>query len=98
MYVKKYEAQKEIIVAVCDKDLIGKVLREGELVLDLKKYSSFYIGELASEEEAWSIMKGATSLNLVGKKAVGLALKKKLAKKGDERTVDGVPHLQIYTL
>ncbi len=98
MYVKKYEVQKEIVVAVCDKELIGKVLREGEIVLDLKKYSSFYLGELANEGEAWEKMKDATSLNLVGKKAVGLAMKKKLAKKGDERTVGGVPHLQVYTL
>ncbi len=98
MFVKKHESQNETIVAVCDEELVGKVLREGERVLDLSKYSSFYVGELATEEEAWGIMKDATSLNLVGKKAVGLAIKKKLAKKGDAMTVQGVPHLQVYKL
>jgi uncharacterized protein len=98
MYVKKYEAQNEVVVAVCDKELIGKIFREGELVLDLEKYSSFYVGELASEKEAIALMDSATSINLVGEKAVGLAIKKRLAKKGSEKRVQGVPHLQVYKL
>jgi hypothetical protein len=98
MYAKAYEAKGEIVVAVCDKELIGRVLREGDLVLDLKAHSKFYVGELVSEERACEMLKSATSINLVGKRAVGLALKSGLAKKGDEKTVGGVPHLQVYEL
>ncbi len=98
MYAKKYRVRNEVVVAICDKELIGSVLKEGELVLDLKKHSSFYMGELVTPREASELLKEATSINLVGEKAVGLAIKRGLAKKGTEKKIAGVPHLQIYTL
>ena len=98
MYAKRYTVKNEVVVAVCDKELIGKVLREGELVLDLKKYSSFYVGELATPESVLALLTEATSINLVGEKAVGLAVKKGLAKKRDAKKIGGVPHLQIYAM
>jgi hypothetical protein len=98
MYMKKYERGKEKVVALCDKELIGKVLREGGLVLDLERYSAFYVGEITSEKAAAEALETATSVNLVGKKAVGLAIKRKLAEKGSERIIEGVPHLQIYRM
>ncbi len=98
MYAKKYETGGEILVAVCDKELIGKVLREGERVLDLKKHSAFYVGELASERKVAEMLKPATSINLVGKRACAVAFKLKFAKEGDAMTVEGVPHLQIYKI
>lgn len=98
MYMKRYEREKEIVVAICDKELVGEVLREGALVLDLKRYSSFYVGEITTEKAAAEALETATSINLVGKKAVGLAIKKKIAEKGSERMIGGVPHLQVYKM
>jgi hypothetical protein len=98
MYAKKYRVKNEIVVAICDKELIGSVLREGGLVLDLKKHSSFYVGELVTQREASEFLKEATSMNLVGEKAVGLAIRKGLARKGAEKKIAGVPHLQVYQM
>jgi uncharacterized protein len=98
MYLRRYEVKNEIVVAICDKELIGRVLREGELVLDLKKHSSFYMGDLTSPENALKAMLSATSINLVGERAVGLAIKNGMAEKGRERLVQGVPHVQIYSV
>lgn len=98
MYAKKYLVKNEVVVAICDKELIGSVLKEGELVLDLKNHSSFYVGELVTQKQASELLKEATSINLVGEKAVGLAIKKGLAKKGAEKKIAGVPHLQVYQM
>lgn len=96
--MKKYEVKGETVVAACDKELLGRVFREGALILDLGKYSKFYVGEVASEPELIAALKGATSVNLVGERAVSCAFKARLAKKGDERRIEGIHYLQIYRL
>ncbi len=98
MYCKTYKTEKEMVVAICDKELIGKVFREGERVLDLKEYSSFYAGELTTKERASELLDGATSINLVGERAVSIAIEKKLADSGSVVSIEGVPHIQIYQL
>lgn len=44
---------KEKIVAVCDSELIGKILKEGELVLNLEKYANFYKGDEVDEKKSY---------------------------------------------
>lgn len=100
MYMNIKAMEKGNIVALCDKDLIGKVLTEGEVVLDLKTYSSFYKGKLVDETRASIALKhqDTLSMNLVGKKSVGVALSLGLASEKDLRVVAGVPHVQLYRL
>lgn len=85
-------------LAVCDSKLIGKVVREGEKILDLNKYASFY-GEKTEERivEEWLVESFSKrhSLNLVGEKSVGLAIKV-LSLKAKPFFISGVPMLQVY--
>jgi len=96
--MRTFRKGKEKIVAVCDSELIGKVLREGELVLNLEKYASFYQGEEADEAAVEKELLTATSINLVGKKATGIAKKMKLVKESDFIKIQKVPHVQIYRI
>jgi len=96
MYMKLHDHGKTFTLALCDKELIGKVFTKGELVLDLKDYASFYKGAEVGEQEASESMKSASSLNLVGKRSVAIAIKLGLAGEGDVRKIGGVPHVQIY--
>ena len=98
MKMKVHSRQGEKIVALCDKELLGKVLKEGETVLDLENYREFYEGEEASVEEVKEQLKDASSANLVGKKAVGVALGMGLAKEEDVKNIESVPHLQVYRI
>ena len=96
--MKVHSRQGEKIVALCDKELLGKVLKEGETVLDLENYREFYEGEEASEEKAKEHLKDASSANLVGKKSVKIALEMELAKEEDVKHIESVPHLQVYRI
>jgi len=98
MYLRVIEKKEwnETIVAICDAELIGRVLREGEVTLDLERYKSFYVGEKVGAEEAARELKKATTANLVGEKAVGIALKLGLATSKQVKTVEKIPHLQLY--
>ena len=52
IYFKKHRTENGDIIAMCDSELIDKVLQEGVIELNIKDYSSFYKGELISEEQA----------------------------------------------
>lgn len=99
IYFKKYDAEKGAILAMCDEELIGKVIKEGEVVIDLDKYSGFYKGDLISEAEAAEVLNDDIfSANIVGKRSIEAVVKAGLAKHGDERIIAGVPFLQIFTI
>ena len=89
---------EEKVVAVCDTELIGKVLKEGELVLNLEKYASFYKGEDVDEKTVSRELLTATSINLVGDRATGIAKKLKLVKDSEVMLIQNVPHVQIYKI
>lgn len=98
MYLKIHEANNQKIVAACDKELIGKLLEEGKYSIDLKKYSSFYKGELCTEEQLENALNGFSSANLIGKKATSVALRKNLVSDEDIVLIKGFPFIQIYQI
>jgi hypothetical protein len=93
MLVKKHTNAGRLILAICDSDLIGKKVTEGNRQLDLA--SSFYKGEETEEKEVNELIKQAYMLNLVGKKAVDFALKNKLIEKENILFVAKIPHAQV---
>jgi len=98
MYLKIHERKDGKIVAVCDKGLIGKVLEENDLAMDLDKYRDFYVGDLSNEEEIKKALSKFNSANLVGEKAVNVALHMNLAEKSDIMYIKSVPYIQLYSI
>ena len=80
------------IVAVCDNDLIGKIIEEGKKVLDLS--AEFYKGEIKSENEIELSMKIAYSLNIVGKDSIEFAIKIGVIERQNVNTIGGIPYAQ----
>lgn len=100
IFLKKHETDHGFILAMCDEELIGKVLSSGKLLIDLKTYASFYRGELLSDEDAAEVVKDEEiyTANVVGEKSVGIIVKKGIASKGDVRKIGKVPFVQVYKL
>ncbi len=98
LFFKKHSVEQGAIIAMCDKELIGKVLESGKIHIDLDRYASFYKGELVSEEEAESMVEGEEiySANIVGERSVAVLMKKGLVGKGDVKKVGKVPFVQIF--
>ncbi|MFH0737564.1 MAG: DUF424 family protein [Candidatus Micrarchaeota archaeon] len=95
MYLKIHQ-DKEKVVAVCDADLIGKVLESDKGYLDLEKHKSFYQGELVGKPQVEKALRSFDSANLVGKEAVGVALAMGLASKDGVMYIKKTPYIQIY--
>lgn len=95
MYSKVYRANGEVMVAACSSDLLGKKLKDGEIVLEVKE--SFYKGNLTTEDELVFLLKDATIANLVGK-AVDVAIKNNLVDEDCVIEISGVKHAQIVLI
>ena len=63
MYLKTHASPDGEIVALCDIELIGKVLESGKARLDLSAYAPFYLGKKVEEKEAVEALKRAKGVS-----------------------------------
>jgi hypothetical protein len=96
MYMKQYDTERQLIVAVCDKEIIGKKFQEGELTLMLE--TSFYKGAEASENEIKEALSCATIANIAGEKAIACAVECGCIDPDTVIFIDGVPHAQMVRI
>ena len=92
VYMKIYEARGEKLIAICDEELIGRVFRDGSLVLRVDE--EFYKGLLIPLSVAMERAEEATILNLVGENTVNAAIKKGLVHPDAVIRIAGIPHAQ----
>ncbi|MDH7508713.1 MAG: DUF424 family protein [Methanomassiliicoccales archaeon] len=91
-----YRRGEEIVVAACDKDLLGKMFREGELHIEVVK--DFYEGEDVDEETLVNRLSIATIANLVGELTVGIAIRHNFINEECVLRIAGVPHAQMVRI
>jgi hypothetical protein len=87
--------QGEVLVIVCDPELLGKKFRQGELRLEVKE--SFYRGAEASVGECMAALREATIANLVGS-IVGHAIEAGIIERANVIRIQNVPHAQLVRL
>ncbi len=96
MYMKKYNTEDQNIVAVCDKNIIGKKFREGELVLKLE--ANFYNGNEVCEDEVKEALSSATIANIAGEKAIACAVECGCIDPDAIIFISGIPHAQMIRI
>lgn len=84
---------KEIVVRLCDKDLLGKNLGD-----DFFVNPRFYKGQKASEKRCAEAVECASMVNAIGKESVDFLLKKGFITKENVTLIGGVPHAQIFVV
>ena len=87
---------RRVLLAVCDAELLGKVLKDGKIVFKVRR--DFYDGLKISVEEAVDLMEQCTIVNMVGRNIVGKALERGLIHPDAVLSISGVPHAQIMRL
>jgi len=96
VYLKTIRHGRDVLVAVCDAELLGKTLEGGKV--PFKVSETFYGGINGDIDEALQAMRQATICNLIGKKIVGAAIEKKLVNQRAIIYIGDVPHAQIVKL
>ena len=98
MYIKVHDGESGRIVAACDKELVGKILEEGDKFLDPDTYRGFYVGQLSREAELKERLSEFASANLVGSRSVGIAVEMGIASEDDIMYIKETPYIQIYKI
>ena len=95
-YLKIHKKENEVIVAVCDKEILGKKFKTGKLQLEVNE--KFYKGDLVNIENVMGAMKNATIANLVGNRIVDAAISNKFIEPENVLDIGGVKHAQLVVV
>jgi len=94
MIAKKHEIEYKTILAVCDKEHLGKTFEEEKICFTAS--TKFYSGEEVTENQLIQMFKEADSINLFGNKCVEIAIKEGLASEKGALKIKGIKHAQIF--
>jgi hypothetical protein len=92
--VRTAEYKGTILVNICDEELVGKTVTDGELKVLLSK--EFYSGEVVSSGEALRLIRTCSIVNLAGTRSVSLAVDNNMGAPEAIREIEEVPFLMIY--
>ena len=93
--LRRIKYQGTYMINICDLNLVDKVINKGDFAINISK--EYFHDEEIDEEEATSLLKSSSMLNLVGKNVVALAIRLKLAKENSVKVIEGVPFLMVFS-
>jgi len=91
-WCKTFSVKGNFVVAICDKDLLGKEIGKKMKIIVSK---SFYGGEIIDDKRAIELIKRSSICNLLGKDIIKLAIEKRFITKKNIMFIDDIPHAQI---
>lgn len=95
-WAKLFRTRYEIVVAICDENIIGKELIWKKIKMKVSK--SFYGERVIDEKIAVRLMQKATIGNLFGKEIVKVAEKNGFITKENIILIDDIPHAQFVKI
>ncbi len=87
---------RNVLLAVCDVEILGSTLREGKIVFCVKE--DFYKGPRVDVDEAVSMIENSTIVNMVGRNIVKKAIQKGYVHPEAVLNIQGVPHAQVVKM
>jgi hypothetical protein len=96
IYMKMHRAGGQFILAACDRELLGSVLKENDL--DFKVSIHFYGGDLVSDETFLNMVSQVPNANVIGNHCIDLLMGSGMITPDSVVTLDGIKHVQIYDI
>ena len=99
MLLRERDTPEGLLVSVCDPECLGETFEEGPVSLDVTE--DFYGGAEAEEADAEAVVDSltrATTANIVGERAVRVAIEAGLVDEERVLEVEGTPHAQLLWL
>ena len=88
--------QNNNMLNICDADLLGKKITQDQLDMNINK--NYYGEKLIEKEEATSLLKNSSIINMVGKETISLSIKLGIGSENGVKTISGVPFLIVYKM
>ena len=94
--VKTANYQNQSMLNICDAELLGKKIIEGDLTMHISE--NYYGERFVEKDEAESLLKNSSIINMAGKETVSLALKLGIGSENAVKVVSDVPFLIIFNM
>lgn len=94
--VRVTEYQGQPMLNICDADILGKDIVQGDLVMHISE--GYYGGRIVGIEEAESLLQGSAIINMAGKETVAASLRLGIGSQDAVRTISDVPFLIIFNM
>jgi hypothetical protein len=94
MYLKIHRTTNgSSVVAVCDRELLNRKLRHGDIELHIT--DKFYGTTPADESEVSKAIRDADNINIIGERAISVAVGLGLIERSGCLIIEGIPHAQV---
>jgi len=94
--IRVSDYQKNSTLNICDAELLGKKIIQDELKMNISE--SYYGEKLVEKEEAKSLLKNSSIINMVGKEAVSLSIELGIGSETGIKTISGIPFLIVFKI
>ena len=94
--IKTTDYQKNLMLNICDAELLGKKIVENELNMNISE--SYYGEKLVEHEEARTLLKNASIINMVGKETISLSLELGVGSENGVKKIGGIPFLIVFKM
>ncbi len=84
------------VLAVCDEDILGEVIEDGDILFEVKK--SFYGGDLIARDDLVEMAEKSTVINAVGNEVVDLLVENNFFDGNKVLFIDDVKHAQFVKI
>jgi hypothetical protein len=93
LLLNERETDEGLLVSVCDADILGRTFENGEVTLTVE--ADFYDGEEADEAAVVESLGRCAVANIVGTRAVGVALEHGFVDEEHVLELEGTRHAQL---
>ncbi|MGY5141967.1 MAG: DUF424 domain-containing protein [Nitrosopumilus sp.] len=94
--VKLQNYQQNKMLNICDAELLGKNIVEGELTMNISE--NYYGEKFVEKEEAEDLLKTSSIINMVGENTVSLSIDLGIGNENGIKTISGVPFLIVFKM
>jgi len=94
--VRTTNYQNQSMLNICDAKILGTKIIEGELTMHISE--NYYGERFVEKDEAESLLKNSSIINMAGKETVSLSLKLGIGSENAVKTVSDVPFLIIFNM
>ncbi|MGY5149430.1 MAG: DUF424 domain-containing protein [Candidatus Nitrosopumilus sp. bin_68KS] len=94
--VRVTEYQKNMMLNICDAELLGKKITQDELNINISE--SYYGERFVEKEEATDLLKQASIINMVGTETISLSIKLGVGSENGVKTISGIPFLIVFNM
>lgn len=96
MIVNERETREGLLVAVCDEDVLGETFESDEITLTVTE--EFYGGDAVDEHDVVESLQRAAVANIVGTRAVELAIDEGIVDEANVLEVGSTRHAQLLRM